>query len=218
MKQTALSSEISAVIWGLLWFQATWIGTPVTVVYDATAAAGCANGDGRGDAEPVLSTVASTVACEVAATSPLAWRHVHSHTGHPWNEAVDAVATAVSKGIVYGSPPFVEWIAADVSDESGLRWAWTSTCDECYTNALPPVIDGRLQPYRFPCMLDEVPESTGDDPNAEDLLDVCLKLALANVNTLGEIPSQAPAEREPQGLEETGRAPCLRISSRRTRL
>ena len=52
----------------------------------------------------------------------LEWAHVAAHTGHPWNEAADTVATAASSGLIQVPP--MSCFMAQLGEHATHEWLW----------------------------------------------------------------------------------------------
>eukprot|EP00435_Cladocopium_sp_Y103_P034474 s425_g8.t3 len=118
------------------------------------------------------------------------WHHVPAHTGHPWNEAADAVAwAAVSDWIpqenfaaIYdnlGTPPFA------------IAWLWMLEQHTSLCSSSPDIVDGYMclnvsKPFDSAPMSDLHPFMRRNDSDVKPLqsLKLTLRCATANVLTL----------------------------------
>ena len=126
-----LAAMVSAVLWAseLLQAYTHWYPFPgVSFNYDSLFAGNCANG-----------TWATT--CHEDLARPLralihwmlqrhghifAWNHIPAHTGHPWNEAADAIAWACHHSWIAGTPlkPVLDILTFDQVDFKTIEWLW----------------------------------------------------------------------------------------------
>ena len=121
-------------IWAMLWCLQGRLPPHafVTIYYDCCFVGECASGKGGWDDPSVLPVVLRSLGqllevrlCSFRSRGSALWQHVKGHSGHPWNECVDAIAkTARSKGLVRMQVSTA--LSALVRDKSRLtlQWLW----------------------------------------------------------------------------------------------
>jgi len=92
------ASELTAMYWALEWAERAWPGTPVVLTYDSMPAANAAMGRAGIKGQDGLVSVVRHRYRSFCLTAVCDMVHVHSHIGHPWNEAVDSLASCRSYG------------------------------------------------------------------------------------------------------------------------
>ena len=120
----SLASEMSALFWALRYARCQWPTVDVEVVYDSTAAAGVADGTRAIPAYELLSSVRRAEMRRVCAQAQCQLQHIHSHIGHPWNEAVDGLADYRSRGGPCASAPQWAHIATHLVTVAQQDWEW----------------------------------------------------------------------------------------------
>jgi len=73
--------------------------------------------------------------------SHVGWNHVHSHEGHPWNEAADSLAKWAATG-PSTLLPLPTSVQRHMAVTAGLEWEWLWAADE-HTKAAYPDMVGR---------------------------------------------------------------------------
>ncbi|CAK0844866.1 unnamed protein product, partial [Prorocentrum cordatum] len=91
-KATAYTAELTAALWALMWVLSQDITTPVEVTPDALNVINLACGAAQCHVHLQLGFAIRALPGLLAQQGQLAWHHINSHIGHPWNELADGVA------------------------------------------------------------------------------------------------------------------------------
>eukprot|EP00959_Pyramimonas_sp_CCMP1952_P062209 1300459-Pyramimonas_sp.AAC.1 len=79
-------------MWALMWVLSQDATTPVEVAPDALNVINPACGAAQCHVHPELGSAIRALSCLLAQRGHIAWYHINSHIGHPWNELADGVA------------------------------------------------------------------------------------------------------------------------------
>ena len=148
---TAPRAELSAMLVAVLWaaellqlFACHGHVLPVAFHYDCLLAGHCANGTWGASANlDIALPLRALVQWLVQRFSDIfQWHHVQAHTGHPWNEAADAVAWAsLNQWIPCVSlRPVLNIMTFDGTDSRSVEWLWFLEAALQGHPAVPPVV------------------------------------------------------------------------------
>ena len=118
------ASELSAIYWSLEWASRAWPGTPVVLTYDSMPAANAAMGRAGIRGQDTLVGVVRHRYRSFSATAGCDMVRVHSHIGHPWNEAVDSLASYRSHGHHCSGPTGDDAPPCEQIDRLVQDWLW----------------------------------------------------------------------------------------------
>lgn len=105
--------------------------------------------------------------------------HVHAHEGHPFNEMVDSLATAVRKG--WNPPVMPQLRCGTLLSHPLAEWAWMEVCPSSHLPSLVDVIGSSVSQH---AQLSFDPTLRPGEDIDGDTLNVGLMVASANVGTL----------------------------------
>ena len=198
---TAPKTEIVAIVLALLWCIQVGDVHPhslapfrVAFGYDCQAAGHVAAGQWRIKAHQMLQTHGRALALWVQHrfNVRIEWEHIHSHTGHPWNEAADALSwAAVHQWFV--APSATDILQLDVPDPSLSSWLWMIEASYQKTPGIPLISDRQFLVNVAPPLVHQATSLTQpfvrrqqqESPQqARTVVSVELKFATANVLTL----------------------------------
>eukprot|EP00435_Cladocopium_sp_Y103_P028906 s1595_g7.t1 len=118
------------------------------------------------------------------------WHHVPAHTGHPWNEAADAIAWAVVSDWIQPEN-FSELYDHLCDPPFAVAWLWMLESPSAFCPSVPAIVDGFMN-LNVSQAFDPVPVGTShpfvlrNDADSQPLqtLQLTLRCATANVLTL----------------------------------
>ena len=199
---TAPKTEIVAIVMALLW--CVQVGdvhphslTPfqVSFGYDCQAAGHVAAGQWRIKAHQALQTHGRALALWVQHrfNVQIDWEHIRSHTGHPWNEAADALSWAAVHNWILAPPAADILQQLDIPHPSLSSWLWMIDASHQQAPGLPTISDRHFLVNVAPPLAQRA--STGNQPflrrqmqespqQARTTVSVKLNFATANVLTL----------------------------------
>ena len=225
---TAPKTEIVAIVLALLWCVQVGDAHPhqltpfqVSFGYDCQAAGHVAAGQWRIKAHHELQTHGRALALWVQHrfNVQVEWEHIHSHTGHPWNEAADALSWAAVHNWIMAPPAGDILQQLDIPDPSLSSWLWMVEASYQQAPGLPTISDRhflvnaasplaqRAPSANQPFMKRQLQESP---QQARKVVSVEVRFATANVLTLydsnqnaqGYISARQEALMEQMFLEE----------------
>ena len=68
----------------------------------------------------------------------LTTHHVHSHTGHPYNELVDALAAGAAMLRGFPETPYCDQVVEFIQSDAAIQWSWIGQQSDSYLHALVP--------------------------------------------------------------------------------
>eukprot|EP00438_Fugacium_kawagutii_P015143 Skav220612 [mRNA] locus=scaffold507:296315:302257:- [translate_table: standard] len=102
----ALSAEAVGMIWAMAWVTQHRFRCPSVIHFDNNTvgnhAAGLAQWNPTWEYEKLHRALTAIRHIHQTIGLSVRFQHVKSHNGHPWNEAVDSIAKATAKRIIYG--------------------------------------------------------------------------------------------------------------------
>ena len=142
------TAEMSAILWALLWVMQCppLRGMSVEVHMDSTYAGGIAALATQARVNRALAQLTQTLAVIAARFAHVTFLHVKAHSGHPWNEMVDRVASAAHKGRIAGLQvdlPVKSWFQGNALKSVAL-WSQILAYNPEHRAAYPPQLGGRL--------------------------------------------------------------------------
>lgn len=199
---TAPKTEIVAIVLALLW--CIQIGdahphslTPfqVSFGYDCQAAGHVAAGQWRIKAHHALQTHGRALALWVQHrfNVHIEWEHIRSHTGHPWNEAADALSWAAVHNWITAPSAADILQQLDIPDPSLSSWLWMIEASRQQAPGLPTISDRHFlvnvaSPLAQKASSDNQPflrrQMQESPQQARTTVSVEVKFATANVLTL----------------------------------
>eukprot|EP00435_Cladocopium_sp_Y103_P065752 s466_g27.t1 len=166
------------------------------IAFDCVSIAGVAQGTLNGRANADLTSVIRALIHWLQTRCPaqIHWTHLHSHRGHPWNEAADTICKHAAATDAPGSDlvQFHAQCGFDGHDLSTIQWLWLFEKSLAHDPAAPVVIDG-FWTFNIATPLSHQPDSrchpfrwrAASQPDGPRLLrHLQLRLSTANVLTL----------------------------------
>ena len=193
---SALTAEGAGACWALLWFLQSGLvekGIGIAIHIDNKAAlasaAGMASWKPNKDMRMVLRGLAQ-VAAEMA---PVDWQHVKGHSGDPWNELADDLATTANRGSKHSFGVLPMALLGDFEDcLAHLPWAWMQSAKQ--DSSLPEIQADGQRNIAIPTQHSRVaPETATKGKVHKGFLKV--KLGSLNVQTMGFKPSKKQTRR-----------------------
>ena len=122
---------------------ASWL--PVSLHFDCLAAGFTAAGQwtARTHLDLQHRTRALVHWVESRFQTQFAWEHVYAHSGHPWNEAADAIAWAALAGWIEATS--FTWLDNVLGHANSLHWLWM--LEEALRGhpSIPPIVNGIMR-------------------------------------------------------------------------
>ena len=198
---SAPRAEASAVILAIHWacYLALTLGfspTPVSFLYDNIYAGRAAQGRCATTLNSDLTLVARalTLWLEQLSFCRVSWDHVKGHSGHPWNDLADSVASTAlkSSSVTTDLSALLQCCLHEGSDQCALSWLWLYE-KSVRGDGDAPVLHKHQWKFNAAAPLAHLPDfqaqpferrrvrHQGTQMSAEQ---ICLRFATANVLTL----------------------------------
>ena len=189
--QDCLHAEGAAMLWALAWVTRAsalpaFEGASFTLNFDNTAVGQAASGSAKLEADAALHAQLFGMGALATAMADVAWCHVKSHAGHPWNELADAAARAIARGELLPHGCEAGPLARFLACRQALDWAWFIPASADPRSGLPPAEHGSVvaePPVN--CISSDVWYAQKTGPARPPAV-LRFRIASVNVLTLGE--------------------------------
>jgi hypothetical protein len=183
---SAGTSEWTAIIWAVLWVIQAGFIVPVVIHADACVQFLCADGEQRWRSEPIkFLSRALVMTCRQK--QQLAFRHVKSHQGEPFNELADHYAKFFSCGKLDNVSPPCSFPQVLLHNPHALHWLWLSFSQGLDRQAWPPTGDGKMIITTHPTTHQQpqiVPIRNADLWSCSNVSSMAINLRIATANVL----------------------------------